>query len=436
MVAAGRICEASSVHPKPGPAPLPELLRRWRLDAGMTIRSLAERSAVSPRAIGDIERGVSTAPRRDTLLALASALDLDPADRDALLAAVRRRARRPTGTGRPMTIPPAPDPVFTGRDDELAGLAALLAAGPVPRTVVVSGPPGIGKTSVAVEAVRRTGRAAVAVDLDGHGADPLSAVEVLQAVLRQVLAVGEAIPESADALAALWRRIAAERRPLVVLDDAASEAQVRPVVAPSTRGHVVVTSRRVLGGLTGADHVVVGPLGVDESTRLLAKAIPVGRRDGADLAELARLCDHVPLALRIAAELVTTTDDRTARDVVTELRPPDRRLRVLVSGGRSVGAALDQSHRGLDGPTAALFHAVSVTDGDDFDAGVAAVVADVDVDFARDGLDALADVGLLEPLRGDRYRLHDLVALFALQRLRASSPAAEEEHRDRLRRAP
>lgn len=422
------------MHPTPGTTPLPDLLRRTRLDAGLTIQSLADRSTVSPRAISDIERGISTVPRRHTVLALAAALGLDAAGRDQLLAAVRGSARKQTAVGRHATVTPLPVSDFTGRDVELTRLAALLDTGQDPQTILVSGPPGIGKTSIALEAARRTERTIVFVDLDGLGTDPLTSVEVLQSLLRQIATVDGTVPESADALAALWREVAAERQPLVVLDNAGSEAQVRPVVTPGVRGHVVVTSRRVLSGLSGAQHLSVGHLGVDESVQLLTSIIPAAQRDGADLAELARLCDHVPLALRIAANRVAADADRTVQDVSSGLRSEERRLRDLVDGDLAVEAAFELSHRGLDTATAALFHAVAVTDGHDFDSGVAAVAADVDVDTAQDGLDTLADLGLLEPLRGDRYRLHDLITLYALQHLRADGPDSEAEHRLRLRR--
>lgn len=422
------------MHPTPGTLPLPDLLRRTRLDQGLTIQSLADRSAVSPRAISDIERGISTVPRRHTVLALAAALDLDAAGRDRLLAAVRDSARKQTAAGRHATVTPLPVSDFTGRDVELTRLAALLDTGQDPQTILVSGSPGIGKTSVALEAARRTERAVVFVDLDGLGQDPLTSVEVLRSLLRQTTTVDGTMPESADALAALWREVAAERQPLVVLDNAGSEAQVRPVVTPDVRGHVVVTSRRVLSGLSGAGHLSVGHLGVDESVQLLTSIIPAAQRDGADLVELARLCDHVPLALRIAANRVAADADRTVEDVSAGLRSEERRLHDLVAGDLAVEAAFELSYRGLDAATAALFHAVAVTDGHDFDSGVAAVAADVDVDTAQDGLDTLADLGLLEPLRGDRYRLHDLITLYALQHLRAAGPDSEAAHRLRLRR--
>lgn len=434
LAAAPSTWKASTVHSTPGTTPLPDLLRRARLDQGLTIQSLADRSTVSPRAISDIERGISTVPRRHTVLALAAALGLGAARRDRLLAAVRASARKQTAAGRHATVTPLPVSDFTGREAELTRLAALLDTGQDPQTILVSGSPGIGKTSVALEAARRTERAVVFVDLDGLGPDPLTSVEVLQSLLRQTPAVDGTIPESADSLAALWREVAAERQPLVVLDNAASEAQVRPVVTPDVRGHVVVTSRRVLSGLSGAQHLSVGHLGVDESVQLLTSIIPAAQRDGADLVELARLCDHVPLALRIAANRVAADADRTVEDVSAGLRSEERRLRDLVAGDLAVEAAFELSHRGLDAATAALFHAVAVTDGHDFDAGVAAVAADIDVDTAQDGLDTLADLGLLEPLRGDRYRLHDLITLYALQHLRADGPDSEAEHRLRLRR--
>ncbi|ROP65442.1 helix-turn-helix domain-containing protein [Curtobacterium sp. PhB115] len=441
----------------PGPGPgtgtgtdpteaLPEALRRLRNHAGLTIEALAEASAVSPRAISDIERGISAAPRRHTIASLGDALHLGSEARAALEAAARRSARSQTTAGKFAAVPPSPISDFTGRSDELAALATALATGlgrpdsdagartDSPVTVVLTGAPGMGKTALALEAVRRAETESLFVDLDGLAASPRSPAHVLRALLRQVPGVGEDLPRTADGLAVEWRRVAAGRRFVVVLDNAASEAQVRPVIAPTMRGPVVVTSRRVLGGLAGVERMTVAALGIDDGVALLESTIPEPQRRGADLTTLADLCDRIPLALRIAGNRIATRPNWTVEDFVRRLRSEERRLADLVAGDLAVEAAFALSYDNLDPARAALFRSLAVVEGQDFEARTAAAAADVDVLAAQDGLDELGDLGLVEPLSGDRYRLHDLIQLFARQRLQAHAPDAFPRLRNRLDR--
>lgn len=418
--------------------PLADLLRQHRLAGGLTIEQLATRAAMSDRAVSDLERGVSTAPRRRTVAALAAALGLDDEQRAALEAAAVATPRTRTGsmTRRLPNVPPHPVSDFTGREAELRVIADCVTDGSGSRLVVLCGPPGVGKTTTAIEGARRAGADVLFVDLDGLDSVPLTPLQVVHVLLRQLPGVGDQLPRSADASAALWRSLAAQHRPTVVLDNAANEGQVRPVLAAPDRGTVIVTSRRALAGLEDARRITLGPLHADEGVRLLERIVPVDQRsdgDLAELAELARLCDDVPLALRIAGNRVASRPDWRVQDMVVRLRSEERRLRDLVAGDLAVSAAFALSYDLLPDDTAAQFRAISVIEGDDFDARTAALVADVDVLDAQDRLDELADLGLLEARRSGRYRLHDLIRLFALERLRSSGPETEVAHRHRLR---
>lgn len=190
------------------------LLREYRERAVFSLEHLAELSGVSDRTISDIERSVSTAPQRRTLLALVAALNLTESERDEFLRAARLGKVTTGSGGRSASLEPRRLPDFTGRTSEIAQLLAFLDARTATgRTVapvaVVHGAPGMGKTALAVEALhRRASNPSVAffVDLNGLDAIPLTPLQVLQALLKQALPPGRLIPKALDAAASLWAR--------------------------------------------------------------------------------------------------------------------------------------------------------------------------------------------------------------------------------------
>ena len=216
--------------PSPERTSVGDLVRRARLAAGLTLEDLAARADVSARALSDVERGVSTTPRRRTIEAVVEALALPDEARDEVLAAARPVEDPVVPDTRFLTTPPPSLGDFTGRDDELRAIEDHLAAVGPGASVLVHGAPGMGKTSTALEVVRRADRQAVFVDLDGLAARPLSPLQVLQALVAQV--GGAAAPRTLAAAAAAWQRLATEHRPVVLLDDAASDDQVSAVLVP------------------------------------------------------------------------------------------------------------------------------------------------------------------------------------------------------------
>jgi hypothetical protein len=198
---------------------------------------------------------------------------------------------------------------FTGRPEQVAGLQAMLAPGddrPDVPVVVISGPPGVGKTALMV----RAGHAVRSLfpdgqlwaPLDGASGRPRDPAEVLGELLRALGVHGSAIPSSTEEGAALLRSRLADRRVLVVADDAASAAQVRPLL-PGTAGcAVMVTSRVQLADLAGARHLLLGPLTVGEATQLLDRIAGADRiaAEPEAAGELAATCGQLPLAVRIA----------------------------------------------------------------------------------------------------------------------------------------
>jgi transcriptional regulator with XRE-family HTH domain/tetratricopeptide (TPR) repeat protein len=435
---------------EPVPESLGRVLRDLRLAADLTLEALSERSGLSDRTISDIERGVSAGPQRRTIEALARALELSVEDRSRLAAAARagRHRARAAETvshavaARGSAVAPRRLPDFTGRNDEVTALSAFLAVSArvgstTSRVVMISGPPGVGKTTLAVEALHRRSDVGqrVFVDLGGLDPEPLSPLAVIQSLLRQ-LTPGEEPPATLPAAVERWRRSAGEQPLTVLLDNAANEAQVRPALTAAD-ATVVVTSRRSLSGLEGVRRVALGPLTVAESIALLRAVIPPAQAATGDLGRLARLCDNIPLALRIAGNRLATTPTWTVDDLVQRLNAVERRLRALVAGDLAVESAIALSYDLLPAELADVFQALSLLDGPTFDARLVALLRSPcghmsvagDVTWEEDALDELAELGLVQPVSADRYRLHDLLRAFAATRLTRSDSAADIERR-------
>ncbi|MCX5400756.1 XRE family transcriptional regulator [Streptomyces sp. NBC_00102] len=410
-------------------------LRGLRREASLTIEGLAEASGVSVRAIGDLERGRRAVPRPRTAAALAEGLGLSGSGRQRLLGAARAgRSDGYTPVG--VRAVPGEIPDFVGRRRELARLEELaerMSGGRAPdgsdaqpTIVAVSGPPGAGKTTLALEAARRLAGhfpdGQVVVDmrgLDEQAPDPgglmigvLRALRVTDKELTHVGAQGH--PE-------LYRRTLAARRFVLVLDNARDEAQVRPLLPGSGKGIVVVTSRRLLTGLESVHRLPLDGFSPREAASLLSTFIDGERAsatDAAELEEVARYCGRLPLALRLAGSLLATHRTWSVRRLAERLAPDDSRLAVLDAGEMRVSAAFDLSYRQLTEEAARMFRLLAVLPGPDISTAVAAHLSGQGFFDAEDTLEELVEKGLLG-VAGDRYRLHDLLRLYARTRLHA-----------------
>ncbi|GIJ58636.1 AfsR/SARP family transcriptional regulator [Virgisporangium aurantiacum] len=332
---------------------------------------------------------------------------------------------------------PAAVAAFAGRDAELARLDRLLdAGGPAMAVGVICGAAGTGKTSLAVQWAHRVADrlpdGQLYVNLRGYAtAPPMRPIEALTGFLRSLGVPADRVPPDGTAAADLFRTLLAQRRTLVVLDNARDAEQVRPLLPGGTRCVVLVTSRHKLGGLVaqeGADHVPLDPLPADTARALLFRVL--GPRAAAEpdaVTALAELCGFLPLALRIAAANLTVNPKRGIADHVAELRDGNR-LAVLAVNGDERGAvrtAFDLSYAGLAPDARALFRRLGLTPGSDVDADAAAALGGISAPVARALLDRLADAHLLDEHAAGRYTFHDLLRLYAIQRATDEEPAHE-----------
>ncbi|HEX5495129.1 MAG TPA: tetratricopeptide repeat protein [Mycobacteriales bacterium] len=343
--------------------------------------------------------------------------------------------------GPPVGVPrqlPAPVRHFTGRAEQLDILSGLLGreAGD-PSTVVISavdGMAGVGKTALAVHAAHRLAArypdGQVFLDLHGHteGIPPTEPGTALEALLRSIGVDGAGVPRDVQERTALWRTKLADRRVLVVLDNASDEAQVAPLLPASSGCLVLVTSRRRLAGLDDAEPVSLDVLPESEAVALFtATAGPrrlAGTRPGV-VEEIVDLCGRLPLAIRIAAARLRHRSGWTPDHLLTLLRGEHGPLTALRAGPRSVTAALHLSYQHLTADQRRLYRRLGLHPGPDVEPYAAAALSDSNADTARRLLDDLHDAHLLtEPVPG-RYQFHDLV------RAHAATTATEDPDPDR-----
>jgi DNA-binding SARP family transcriptional activator/Tfp pilus assembly protein PilF len=343
-----------------------------------------------------------------------------------------RAALRAPGvtTAIPRQLPPD-TAGFTGREGELACLDGWLAetAGQPSAAVIsaVSGTAGVGKTALAVRwAHRAAGRfpdGQLYVDLRGYDPDqPMTAAAALARVLAGLGVAGPDVPLELDDRAARYRSELAGRRMLVVLDNAATVEQVRPLLPGSGSCAVVVTSRDSLVGLVavhGARRLDLDLLPPAEAVVLLRRLIgPRVDAEPAAAVALAALCARLPLALRVAAELAASRPTSSLAELVADLGDRQHRLELLDGGGdphAAVTVVFSWSTQHLPAPAARTFRLLGLHPGPDIDPYAAAALAGTGLEPARHTLDLLTRAHLIDPTGTGRYGMHDLLRGYATQ---------------------
>ncbi|MFI9551198.1 AfsR/SARP family transcriptional regulator [Nonomuraea endophytica] len=327
---------------------------------------------------------------------------------------------------------------LVGRAGELARLTALVAEQGHP-LVAISGPPGIGKSALALKlahAVKeRFPDGQLFVNLHGRtpGVPPLTPLEVLGRFLRALGVPGNAVPVDLDEAAAEWRSRMDGRRVLVILDDAAGLDHVTPLLSPPLGTALIVTSRETLAASDDCAQVRLEGLLPAEAAAMLATLAGAERvaADPAQAERLARLCDGLPLALRISGARLADHPSWSVADLVTRLADERRRLHELQIGDFAVRSALTSSWSALhdsphprDRAAARLLSLLGELHFPEITVEFSAALLGSDTAEAAAALCRLADAHLVEPSHAGRYHLHDLVRLFAAELRPAGAQAA------------
>ncbi|WP_310724098.1 BTAD domain-containing putative transcriptional regulator [Streptomyces sp. N2A] len=360
--------------------------------------------------------------------------------------AVPRHTAKPAPAG-PRNLPR--HTTLVGRRTELRRLCAAIddaagAPGPGPGAVIaleaISGMAGVGKTAVAVAAAERLGErfpdAQLYLDLRTHAHvhEPLNAGAALAQLLRQLGTAPDAVPGEIEERSALWRTLMAQKRAVVILDDAGDTDQVRPLLPDrGSSSLVIITSRRHLAGLPGAHWLALDVLPPDDATALFRKFAGEERtHDDAAVHHVVRLCGYLPLAIEIAANRFNARPSWTLSTLRELLSRGPGRISELRDGYSEIARAFEMSYQTLTAPQQIIFRRLALHLGSEFGPHAAAALVDLPLPETERLLETLLHCHLLQEPTPHRYRFHDLLAEYA--RMLAFSEDTEEQRGASLRR--
>ncbi|TWJ25718.1 AfsR/SARP family transcriptional regulator [Micromonospora endolithica] len=405
--------------------------------------ALAAQAGASTRSIGEMERGRRRSPRPRSVDQLADALKLTGDDRETFTQTGRtlfwaRRANRPkpSGPGPRDDLPAAPDtgwtplrhlpadlPDFVDRSDELAAIDAALDPVAAGRLVAVSGPPGIGKTALAVHAAHRFAPrfpdGQLFIRLGDVGGERPGPAEALARLLRAFGVDGSALPAGPDERAALLRTRLAGRRILLVVDDVGGHQDVASFLPDGGVG-MVVTSRLPLTGLPGVTAVDLRPLAASAGVELISRVAGAERvgQDRVAAQRVVAMCGGLPLAVRIAAARLAARPHWTVATLAERLADEQARLDELRHGDLAVRPELHLAHQGLSPAAARAFALLGALGTGTFPQWVVAALLDSPPAAGATALEELLDARLLDSAGADqagqsRFRFHEITRLYA-----------------------
>ncbi|GHE37173.1 hypothetical protein GCM10017673_44660 [Streptosporangium violaceochromogenes] len=431
-----------------------ELIRAHRTKVMLTQEELAAQAGVSVRHLREIEAGRVTAPRASTVRLLAGALGLSDSERAEFQRAARTGpAEAGTATDappgpphRPRTVPapqirpaqlPAQVTGFAGRLRQLRDLDG--APNPV---VLVVGEAGVGKTTLVIH----WAHAAAGGHPDGQlyvnlrGFDParspVDPTDVLHSFLGALGVTAARIPADRDSRAALYRSLLADRRMLVVLDNAAGTDQVRPLLPGNPACRVLITSRNHLTGLVVSDAaymLTLAPLDMEEARELLGLRLGARRveAESADVDRLIDRCQCLPIALALVAARLVAQPAVTVQALAAQIDAavPSRVLDSLAVGDTTtdIRAVFSWSYRKLSDGAARLFRLLAVHPGPDVSAEAAASLVAVEPARLRPLLDEITRNHLVHEHRPGRYEFHDLLRAYAVELAHARDAPGERD---------
>ncbi|MFI6603916.1 BTAD domain-containing putative transcriptional regulator [Nonomuraea sp. NPDC050536] len=369
---------------------------------------------------------------------LTSDPGLDPSAPVTLITPSRHDLRRP------FLLPPDISN-FTGRNEQLSkGLAIVSEQAPIHPILAITGGAGTGKTTLTVRLAHqvksRFPDGQLFVDLHGHAGTAVSVSEVVGRFIRALGVAGQDIPSSQEERVELYQSLLAKRRVLIVLDNAASETEIQPMLPGEPGCAVIVTSRTRLGALAREQVMEIDVLKPEESLEMVSGLIGAERvaAERKESKELAEQCGHLALAIRIASARLNTRPHWRVADLVKRLRDEWRRLDELVYGELNMRASIEPSNRALQPPAQRLFRLLSLLDCPDFTVWTAAALIDSSPTFTQNLVDDLVDARLLhwvgrDSVGLDRYGFHNLIRLFA--REQAYAAYSSESRMDAVNRA-
>ncbi|WP_328334544.1 helix-turn-helix domain-containing protein [Kribbella sp. NBC_00382] len=422
------------------------VLRAFRKAAGLSQERLAAVSGVSVEAVKTLETGRRRRPRSATVMLLADGLELTEPQRAELAAAGTQTRPRVTD------LHQLPDDLqdFSGREQQVAELEEVFATQDLRPGVVltsaIAGMGGIGKTALAVHVAHRLADrypdGQLYLNLRGFGPGlPMTVEEALGRLMESLGVPAPDDPHDVDEAASRYRSAVAGLRVLVLLDNAASAAQVAPLLPGASTCAVLITSRRTLAALPGVARVGLDVLPDRDAVQMLSMVVGGDRiaADPANALSIVRLCGGLPLALRIAAARLADEPSWTVADLAQRLESSRGHLDEFSSADLDLRASIEAAlaaatDRDADAVTA--FKLLGLHEGDELDIRVAAALLDLPLVEAEDRLERLVDLHLLDSVVPGRYRMHDLIRSFVQETTAAltDEPAREAARLRVLRR--
>ena len=431
-----------------------DMLRKLRTSRNLTMKELAYRTTrepggkpeVAPTTIGDLERGTA-APRMGTVRVLADTLSLNDQERAEFEDAARRRRQAGSMRSRrgdrlddseaesalaeavaSRALPRDIGDSFTGRRYEFRKL--MNGARKAARTgkayvYAIEGMGGVGKTTLAIHAAHGIIEEFPGLFPDGHlfldlcgftpGKAALTPHKALRSLLRGLGVPNELIPARQEARESRYRTMLADKKSLLILDNAKDAAQVRPLLPGAAGCMVIVTSRESLLSLDGAPVLRLSPPPEAEAINLFRTIAGPHRvrPDDPALKAIIKLCGSLPLAVQIVAARMSRRDSLQVTDILCELREAHGLLTHLKDKERNVTAVFETSLKHADPAERRLFGQLGLIPGDDFDVYAAASLSRGGFDPTRDRLESLLDQHLLIQRTAGRYQFHDLVRVYA-----------------------
>ena len=403
-----------------------ELLKQFRVRAGLSQTELAQDIKVRRNTIGNWERGETLPQERERILMLAEVLRLTEAETDSLLYGADYpltggKKIEPAATGKPPFQAVRDIAHFVGREGLLTDISAILLGGEM---VTLQGMGGVGKTALATRLAYRL-RPKFPDGVLWARLDTTDSMTTLSAFAG---AYGQTVSQQTDltSRSSLVRGILADKRVLIILDNAETSQQVRPLLPPTTgQPAVIMTTRHDLSVSDGSKRYAIKPFSPASGHALalfshLLEA-PYVNQYQADLLEIADLLGHLPLAINIAAARLAYEPDAAIADFVDQIRQQESRLDELIREDRDVRLSFGVSYNALPAQQQAFFAALGVFGGRDFSTASVAAITQLSEREVTQRLRDLARLSLINTSLQDRYSIHPLLQDYAREKIIGSA---------------